>query len=93
MVREGFSGAVAQRFEATFPRFLRRRLAPSVAGKALVDGIEQRAARIIAPRRWTFYSVLRGVLNPLLDRRTERNSEIQGVVSDADVLAVKAPTS
>lgn len=89
MVREGFASPVAQRFEATFPRFLRRRLAPSVAGRVLVDGIERRAARIIAPRRWTVYSVLRGLLNPMLDRRTEGNAAIQGVVRDVDMPAVK----
>jgi NAD(P)-dependent dehydrogenase (short-subunit alcohol dehydrogenase family) len=89
MVREGFATPVAQRFEATFPRFLRRRLAPSVAGRVLVEGIERRAARIIAPKRWTVYSVLRGLLNPMLDRRTESNAAIQDVVRDADVPAIR----
>ncbi|MDX6231557.1 MAG: hypothetical protein QOH68_508 [Nocardioidaceae bacterium] len=89
MVREGFATPVAQRFEATFPRFLRRRLAPSVAGRVLVEGIERRAARIIAPKRWTVYSVLRGLLNPMLDRRTESNAAIQDVVRDADVTAIR----
>jgi NAD(P)-dependent dehydrogenase (short-subunit alcohol dehydrogenase family) len=91
MVREGFAGALAQRFEATFPRVLRKRLAPSAAGEALVAGIERRASRIIAPRRWSVLSVLRGVLNPLLDRRTERNAAIQAVLRDADVVE-PAPT-
>ncbi len=85
MVREGFASTVAQRFEATFPAVLRRRLTPAQAGRAVVDGIETRAARIIAPKRWTAYAVLRGLLNPLLDRRTERSSIIQGVLRDADV--------
>jgi NAD(P)-dependent dehydrogenase (short-subunit alcohol dehydrogenase family) len=89
MVREGFASPLAQRFEATFPRFLRRRLSPAAAGSALVDGIQRRAARIIAPRRWALYSVLRGLLNPMLDRRTERNAAIQGVVRDADESAVR----
>jgi NAD(P)-dependent dehydrogenase (short-subunit alcohol dehydrogenase family) len=91
MVREGFAGALAQRFEATFPRVLRKRLAPSAAGEALVAGVERRASRIIAPRRWSVLSVLRGVLNPLLDRRTERNATIQAVLRDADVVE-RAPT-
>lgn len=85
MVRDGFASDVAQRFEATFPSFLRRRLAPTVAGQAIVGGIERRAARVIAPKRWATYSVLRGVLNPALDRRTETHKAIQGVVRDADV--------
>jgi NAD(P)-dependent dehydrogenase (short-subunit alcohol dehydrogenase family) len=86
MVREGFASALAQRFEATFPRFLRKRLQPSAAGEAIVAGIERRSARIIAPRRWHLLSILRGVLNPLLDHRTEHNATIQGVLRDADVV-------
>ncbi|CAM3905222.1 short-chain dehydrogenase/reductase [Smaragdicoccus niigatensis] len=85
MVREGFASPVAQRFEATFPGFLRKRLVPAAAGKAIAAGIERRAPRIIAPKRWTVYSVLRGVLNPLLDVRTERDATIQGVLRDANV--------
>ncbi|RHW24961.1 SDR family NAD(P)-dependent oxidoreductase [Nocardioides immobilis] len=85
MVREGFGSSIAQRFEATFPSFLRRRLTPAQAGKAVVDGIESRAPRIITPQRWSAYSVLRGVINPLLDRRIERNAKIQRIVKDADV--------
>jgi NAD(P)-dependent dehydrogenase (short-subunit alcohol dehydrogenase family) len=89
MVREGFSGALAQRFEATFPRFVRKRLAPSVAGAAIVRGIEHRSPRIIAPARWTVYSVLRGLLNPLLDRRTGSDEAIQAVLRDADGSAAR----
>lgn len=85
MVREGFASPVAQRFEATFPRLLRKRLAPAAAGKAIADGVARRAPRIIAPKRWTVYSVLRGLLNPLLDLRTERDATIQGVLRDANV--------
>ncbi|MEV7397525.1 short-chain dehydrogenase/reductase [Aeromicrobium sp. NPDC092404] len=85
MVQEGFASSLAQRFEGTFPGFLRQRLTPAQAGKAVADGIEQRAPRIIAPKRWTVYSVLRGLLNPLLDRRTENNGTIQGIVRDADI--------
>ncbi len=84
MVQEGFAGALAQRFKATFPGFLRKQLAPAVAGAVIVAGIEDRAPRIIAPKRWTALSVLRGLLNPLLDRRTETNAKIQSVLRDAD---------
>jgi NAD(P)-dependent dehydrogenase (short-subunit alcohol dehydrogenase family) len=85
MVREGFASSVAQRFEATFPGFLRQRLTPEQAGKAVADGIQKRDPRIIAPKRWAAYSVLRGVVNPFLDRRTARNATIQGILRDADV--------
>ncbi|EFQ82759.1 oxidoreductase, short chain dehydrogenase/reductase family protein [Aeromicrobium marinum DSM 15272] len=91
MVREGFASTMAQRFEATFPGFLRKRLQPAVAGQAIADGIERRAARIIAPRRWSVYSVLRGVLNPGLDRRTRSHREIQAVLRDIELGEAAAP--
>ena len=59
------------------PSFLRKRLPPSAAGEAVARGIERRAPRIIAPRRWAVLQVLRGVLNPLLDPRLERDPKLQ----------------
>ena len=67
-----------------------RPVGPDFAAAAVVRGIERRAPRIIAPRRWMPLSVLRGLLNPLLDRRTERNAGIQAVVRDADRTRVSA---
>jgi NAD(P)-dependent dehydrogenase (short-subunit alcohol dehydrogenase family) len=61
--------------DSAVPAVLRKRLQPSAAGRAIVDGIEARKPRIIRPRRWAILSVLRGILNPALDR---------GMVSDAD---------
>lgn len=84
MVREGFSSPIAQRFESTFPRILRKRLQPSAAGAVIVGGIERRASRVIAPKRWGVYSRLRGILNPWLDRQTEHNKTVQAILRDAD---------
>ena len=36
-------------------------------------GIEERAPRIFAPKWWRYVSALRGIINPLLDRRLERD--------------------
>jgi NAD(P)-dependent dehydrogenase (short-subunit alcohol dehydrogenase family) len=88
MTKDAFTDPIGARFEATFPKFLMKKLAPSSAGEAIVDGIERRKARIIAPKRWTAFSVLRGLLNPALDRRTERNATIQAIVRDADAVQV-----
>ena len=72
------------RFQATLPRPLRKRLTPGQAGEALVRGIERRSPRIIAPRRWTAFSVLRGILNPLLDEYMVNNAEVQEIVRALD---------
>ncbi len=84
MTQDGFGDDLGERFKATFPRWLLKPVGPDVAAAAVVRGIERRAARTIAPRRWVALSLLRGLLNPLLDRRAERNAAIQRVVADAD---------
>ena len=75
---------LADRMFETLPRPLRKRLAPSVAGEAIVAGIEQRKPRIIRPRRWAVWSVLRGVLNPLTDARLERDETSQQLLREFD---------
>lgn len=84
MTRDGFADEVAERFLATFPKLLMKKLTPADAAASVVAGIERRRPRTIAPRRWSSYSALRGLLNPALDRRTERNAAIQTVLKDAD---------
>jgi NAD(P)-dependent dehydrogenase (short-subunit alcohol dehydrogenase family) len=88
MTQDAFTDPIGARFEATFPKFLMKKLQPSSAGEAIVDGVEGRKARIIAPKRWTAFSLLRGLVNPGLDRRTERNATIQAILRDADTVQV-----
>jgi NAD(P)-dependent dehydrogenase (short-subunit alcohol dehydrogenase family) len=68
----------------TFPKPLRKRLAPSAAGEAIARGIERRQPRIIRPRRWVLISVLRGVLGPLTDARFERDENALRLVREID---------
>jgi NAD(P)-dependent dehydrogenase (short-subunit alcohol dehydrogenase family) len=84
MTRSTLADPIAERFEAEFPGVLRRPLPAEAAGAAIVRGIERRAPRIIAPRRWAPVSALRGVLNPLVDRRMERNAALQAILREAD---------
>jgi len=76
------------RMQEFIPSFVGRRLTPDEAGAAMVRGIEARAPRTFAPKWWRFASLLRGVLNPILDRRLERNATVVGTVraveADAD---------
>jgi NAD(P)-dependent dehydrogenase (short-subunit alcohol dehydrogenase family) len=75
------------RMLVTLPKPLHKRLAPAVAGEAIVSGIERRAPRIIRPRRWAVWSVLRGILNPLADARAEREEETLAIVREFDARA------
>ena len=74
----------AEGFQTSLPAVLRKRLQPSEAGRAIVDGIEKRAPRIIRPRRWAAFSALRGMVNPLLDSRMVRDAEIQAIARELD---------
>jgi NAD(P)-dependent dehydrogenase (short-subunit alcohol dehydrogenase family) len=84
MVQDAFEREHAGRMEDNLPGFLLTRLQPSEAGAAIVRGIEARAPRIFAPRWLRFVSALRGILNPLLDRRLERDPKIAAMVRDVE---------
>src|SRR5437763_119491 len=78
---------LSARMMAASPRVLRKRLPPSAAGAAIVRGIERRQPRIIRPRRWTVLSVLRGIVNPLIDLQMERDEETQAITRELDARA------
>src|SRR6266566_2934448 len=84
MVRDGLSDPVANGLEDTLPSFMLKRLPPSAAGRAIVDGIEGRKPRIVRPRWWAIPSVLRGALNPVLDRFMERDERVLESVRAGD---------
>lgn len=86
MVREALEDPAVGRFEEVFPDFMTRRLHPAVAGTAIVDGIERRAPRIIRPRWWRVHSVLRGILNPLLDARMPTDERVMETVVEGERL-------
>ena len=85
MVRQSIDAdPLADRMWATIPPVLRKRLSAQVAGEAIVTGIERRAARVFRPRRWAVLSVLRGVLNPLIQARAERDPAVQALLEEVD---------
>jgi NAD(P)-dependent dehydrogenase (short-subunit alcohol dehydrogenase family) len=75
-LRESFLGAI--------PKPLQKRLPATAAGEAIARGIERRAPRIIRPRAWVAISAVRGIFNPLGDRRMERDAELQAAMRDLD---------
>ncbi|HEX6754006.1 MAG TPA: short-chain dehydrogenase/reductase [Solirubrobacterales bacterium] len=84
MVQDTFDRPGASVLEEIAPDFLMKRITPEQAGAAVVKGIEERAPRIFAPRWWRYLSALRGLLNPLLDRRSERDPRIAAAIRDAE---------
>jgi NAD(P)-dependent dehydrogenase (short-subunit alcohol dehydrogenase family) len=80
MVRDAFEDRVTQQLEEMYPRWVLKRLPPSAAGKAIVQGIERRAPRIILPRWWRAWSTFRGIINPALDRAMERDNRVLAAI-------------
>ena len=84
MVQETFDRPGASVLEEIAPDFLMKRITPEQAGAAVVRGIEERAPRIFAPKWWRYLSALRGLLNPLLDRRSESDPRIAAAIREAE---------
>jgi NAD(P)-dependent dehydrogenase (short-subunit alcohol dehydrogenase family) len=77
MTREALDRqAGGQRLQETFPKWFFKRLTVDVAGAAIAHGVEARAPRVFAPRWWRYVSALRGLINPILDKRAERDARI-----------------
>jgi NAD(P)-dependent dehydrogenase (short-subunit alcohol dehydrogenase family) len=76
MVQEANERPHSDLVQENLPPFLRKRIKPEEAGAAVVRGIEERAPRIFAPKWWRYVSALRGLINPLLDRRMEGDAKM-----------------
>lgn len=86
LVQDAFA-ANEGRMEQNLPNFLRKRITPEEAGAAVARGIEERAPRIFAPKWWRYVSALRGIVNPLLDRRFERDRRMIETVREIEAEA------
>ncbi|CAM3782912.1 short-chain dehydrogenase/reductase [Tsukamurella ocularis] len=85
MVEVGFDeDPLASVVTDLLPSFLTARITPEQAGESTVRGIERRAARTIAPARWTGYSLLRGLVNPVLDVITAGHRSVVELVRALD---------
>jgi len=87
MVQETFEKPGTGVLEEIAPAFMMKRIRPDEAGAAVVRGIEERAPRIFAPSWWRYLSALRGLLNPLLDRRSESDPRIAAAIRNAEAEA------
>ena len=93
MVQDAFEQEDADRVRELGPDFLLKRIPPDEAAAGLVRGIEERAPRVFVPKWWRYVSALRGVINPLLDRRMERDAKTAALIRDLDAKSVDAPTA
>jgi NAD(P)-dependent dehydrogenase (short-subunit alcohol dehydrogenase family) len=66
------------------PAFLLKRITAEAAAATIARALEERASRAFAPAVWRYLSALRGLLNPLLDRRLDRDAKIAAIVSEVE---------
>jgi NAD(P)-dependent dehydrogenase (short-subunit alcohol dehydrogenase family) len=88
MVQDAFEQENSPRIRELSPEWLLKRITPEEAGAGLVRGIEERAPRIFVPKWWRYVSALRGIVNPLLDRRMESDEKTRALVRDIDAKSV-----
>lgn len=85
MVKVGFDeDPIANMAHDVLPAFLAQRISPEQAGEDTVRGIERRSARTITPLRWAPYSVLRGLLNPIVDEFAARHRPVIEMIRALD---------
>lgn len=76
---------LGERYHDLIPSFLHKTITPAQAGEVLAGAVERRAVSVVAPRRWQVLSVLRGIINPLLDRRFGADRRLAEIIAEADV--------
>ena len=84
LVQDAFEQEDSPRIRELSPEWLLKRITPDEAGAGVVRGIEERAPRIFVPKWWRYVSALRGVINPLLDKRMESDEKTRALVRDLD---------
>lgn len=88
LVQDSFEQEDSDRIKELSPEWLLKRITPAEAGAGLVRGIEERAPRIFVPKWWRYVSALRGVVNPLLDKRMESDEKTRALIRDLDAKTV-----
>ncbi len=66
------------------PSFMTEPIEVTQVADAVIEGIEQRAARIIEPRAWRPPFRFRGLVGPLSDLRIERNRKVGDTVREIE---------
>jgi NAD(P)-dependent dehydrogenase (short-subunit alcohol dehydrogenase family) len=90
LVQDAFAKEDSERVRKLSPDWLMKRITPAEAGAGLVRGIEEKAPRIFVPKWWRYMSALRGIVNPLLDKRMEAEPKYAELVKYIDGKTVDA---
>ena len=85
LVRKAFDDPIVDRMRhEAVPSLLTRRIPVRRAGRAIINGVENRSPRVIAPFEWRLLFLLRGVLGPFTDLGFERDPQVAEIVRAAE---------
>jgi NAD(P)-dependent dehydrogenase (short-subunit alcohol dehydrogenase family) len=82
-------GPTLELVDHVYPGPLRHAITPDRVATAVADGIEQRAHRIIVPRGWIPFSLLRGLVSLATDRKLERDPAVRRLVLEIERQALE----
>jgi NAD(P)-dependent dehydrogenase (short-subunit alcohol dehydrogenase family) len=91
LVQDAFEQPLADRVRDLSPEWLLKRITPQEAGAGLVRGIEERRPQVFVPKWWRYASVLRGAINPWIDKRQEQDEKTRALMRDLDAEMVGQP--
>ncbi|WP_405484182.1 SDR family oxidoreductase [Nocardia sp. NBC_00511] len=80
---------LGRRIDALLPWPLNIRITAPQAARTVADAIERRAPQSISPRGWIPYSLLRGVVNAVLDSALTRDPRIHAIVHEVENRTVR----
>ena len=85
LVTGAFEDPLVQRIrEDVTPAWMTRKVPTSKAGKVVIDALEKREPRAIAPAEWKALFYGRGVLGPVFDRMVDEDQAIAQIVPEAE---------
>ena len=84
---------VVMELMGALPKVMLKRITPAQAAAGLVEGIENRAPRVVRPGLWRPVSSLRGLVNPALDARFAQDRRILDVLARLDARPSAVPAS
>lgn len=85
MVRTAFEDPFVDRIrKEVTPDFLTRQVPVSRAGDVIIEALEHRAPRAIAPGEWKALFYARGLASPLMDRRFDSDTTMNEIILGAE---------
>lgn len=79
---------IGHRIGDLLPWPLDRRLSAERAADLVVGAVCERRARVIAPTVWLPYFWLRGILNPILERKLTRDRRVSTLIRDVEEMTL-----